>query len=220
MSSDNARQNGKQKSLSPLRRSVKVLEEFINAGMEKFVTACPRPIMAIIAQLLFWPTLWWNQLLRKEGKGSGVQRNWYDRVQPNIILGALPYAKIVPKLKEEGVTDVLNMVAEWEGPVREYEAQGMRLRRIPVIDFTPPSLHDIEEAADFLHQVVEGGGTAYVHCKAGRGRSASVVMGYLIKYRGLTPAQAQRALIDARPHVLHMLDQREVIKQLAVKCGQ
>jgi len=30
---------------------------------------------------------------------------------------------------------------------------------------------------------VEKGGTVYVHCKAGRGRAASAVMGFLIRYR-------------------------------------
>ncbi len=147
------------------------------------------------------------------------------------------------------MTDVLNMVAEWEGPVREYAAHGMQLKRIPVIDFTPPSLADIEQGADFIHQVppstsspthpapsappparssgawrrrgggcgareseaegrrgqvVERGGTVYVHCKAGRGRSASVCMAFLIKHRALSPRAAQRLLTQARPHVLHM----------------
>jgi hypothetical protein len=42
-----------------------------------------------------------------------------------VICGALPRAKLVPKLKEEGVTHVINMVAEWGGPVAEYKAMGI-----------------------------------------------------------------------------------------------
>lgn len=218
MGSESSGGEAKSQKLSPVRRAVKAVEEFINAGMEKFVIACPRPIMAVIAQLLFWPTLWWNQLLKKEGKGKGEARNWYDSIHPNIVLGALPYAKLVPKLKEEGVTHVLNMVAEWEGPVKEYKSLGMTLQRIPVIDFTPPSLADIEQGADYIQEVISSGGTVYVHCKAGRGRSASVCMAYLIKHKGMTPQQAQQHLTQARPHVLHMLDQRAVIKEFAANC--
>ena len=42
-----------------------------------------------------------------------------------VICGALPRAKLVPKLKEEGVTHVVNMVAEWGGPVADYKAMGI-----------------------------------------------------------------------------------------------
>jgi hypothetical protein len=37
---------------------------------------CPKPIMAVIAAALFWPTLWWNQLMKSKKKGA-VQRNWW-----------------------------------------------------------------------------------------------------------------------------------------------
>jgi hypothetical protein len=32
--------------------------------------------MAVIAAALFWPTLWWNQLMKSKKKGA-VQRNWW-----------------------------------------------------------------------------------------------------------------------------------------------
>jgi hypothetical protein len=53
--------------------------------------------------------------------------------------------------------------------------------RFPVIDFTPPSLEIIEAASEYVNEVVSQGGTVYVHCKAGRGRAASVCMAYLIR---------------------------------------
>ena len=46
-------------------------------------------------------------------------------VHVQLICGALPRAKLVPKLKEEGVTHVVNMVAEYGGPVTEYRAAGI-----------------------------------------------------------------------------------------------
>lgn len=121
--------------LAPGKKFVKRLEETVNEGMEVFVRYCPRPIMAMIGMILFWPTLWWNDLLKSKGKGKPGEppRNWYDRVQPRIICGALPRAHLVPKLKEEGVTHVVNMVAEYGGPVKDYQTAGIVQERFPVI---------------------------------------------------------------------------------------
>eukprot|EP00290_Baffinella_frigidus_P006786 CAMPEP_0180136684 /NCGR_PEP_ID=MMETSP0986-20121125/11682_1 /TAXON_ID=697907 /ORGANISM="non described non described, Strain CCMP2293" /LENGTH=176 /DNA_ID=CAMNT_0022077839 /DNA_START=63 /DNA_END=593 /DNA_ORIENTATION=- len=174
--------------------------------------------MALIAKVLFWPTLWWNQLLKSEKPGA-VKRNWFDRVDDHVLLGALPYAKLVPKLKDEGVTHVLNMVAEWGGPVKEYQAASIEQRRVPVIDFTPPSVADIEQASAYINTVVEKGGTVYVHCKAGRGRAASAVMGFLIRYRGMTPLEAQNMLMGKRPHILHVLHARPVMQEFFQQFG-
>ena len=119
--------------LAPGKKFVKRLEETVNEGMEVFVRYCPRPIMAMIGMILFWPTLWWNDLLKSKGKPGEPPRNWYDRVQPRIICGALPRAHLVPKLKEEGVTHVVNMVAEYGGPVKDYQTAGIVQERFPVI---------------------------------------------------------------------------------------
>lgn len=49
------------------------------------------------------------------------------------------------------------------------------------VDFQPPSLSTIHEGLDVIEQVKAGGHSVYVHCKAGKGRSAVVVACYLIK---------------------------------------
>jgi len=201
------------------KKMVKRLEEAVNEGMEVFVRWCPRPIMSVIGMLLFWPTLWWNDLLKSKGKPGEPQRNWYDRVQPQVICGALPRPKLVPKLKEEGVTHVVNMVAEYGGPVKDYKTAGITQVRFPVIDFTPPSLEIIEAASEYVNEVVSQGGTVYVHCKAGRGRAASVCMAYLIRYQGMRAAEAQQALQEKRPHILHVLDKRPVMLEFEKRYG-
>jgi len=41
---------------------------------------------SLTGMLLFWPTLWWNDLLKSKGKPGEPQRNWYDRVQPQVCV--------------------------------------------------------------------------------------------------------------------------------------
>mmetsp|Transcript_9921 Transcript_9921/g.21209 ORF Transcript_9921/g.21209 Transcript_9921/m.21209 type:complete len:303 (-) Transcript_9921:60-968(-) len=202
---------------SGFRRMIKTLEDTVNEGMEVFVRRCPRPIMRIIAAVLFWPTLWWNQALKKSSGADGQARNWYDTIVPGLVCGALPYEALVPEMRAKGVTHVLNMVAEWGGPQRAYAAAGIVQKRIRVIDFTPPTLQDIEEGVAFVKEVMDAGGSVYVHCKAGRGRAASICMGFLIQHRGMSPLEAQEFLTARRPHVLQVLHRRPVIHEFARK---
>ncbi|KAF2348783.1 Dual specificity phosphatase catalytic domain [Trinorchestia longiramus] len=48
---------------------------------------------------------------------------------------------------------------------------------------------------------VENTGRVYVHCKAGRTRSACLVACYLMQVYGLTPMEAVEHMTSKRPHV-------------------
>ena len=54
--------------------------------------------------------------------------------------------------------------------------------RIPTLDFdAAPSVEEIEEGVAFIKSFKEKNESVYIHCKAGRGRSALLVVCYLIK---------------------------------------
>lgn len=163
----------------------------------------------LIARLLFLPTLVWNVLL---GRILGV-RHWWDRVDPHVVLGAMPFRRDVPRLVAEGVRGVVNTCEEYAGPTEEYAAAGIEQLRIPTTDFQPPRLEDIQRAVTFINRFAERGESVYVHCKAGRARSATVVLCWLVAARGLTPEQAQRLLLEKRRHVSRRLTQRAVVQE-------
>ena len=54
---------------------------------------CPRPLMALIARVLFWPTLWWNQLLKSK-KVTRPHRKAYRR--PFCPLPCLDMTLLLP----------------------------------------------------------------------------------------------------------------------------
>ena len=60
---------------------------------------------------------------------------------------------------------------------------------------------------------MEQGNTVYIHCKAGRGRSATVAICWLMSAKSMDPWQAQQHLLDHRSHVHSTLPEREVVKQ-------
>ena len=165
----------------------------------------------LYATLVFYPTLGWNFLLGRVLK----VRNWWDRVDPHVIVGAYPFARDVAGLRAEGVRGVVNTCEEYAGPQTEYAQHDIEQLRIPTTDFTHPKLADVEQAVEFVQQHVANGDTVYIHCKAGRARSATVALCWLMKYRGMTMEEGQKALLNARAHVNSRLTQRPVVQQFA-----
>ena len=161
------------------------------------------------ARLIFFPTLLWNILL---GRWLRV-RNWWDRIDETLIVGAMPMESDVPKMAREGVVAVVNTCDEYAGPESAYQKLGIHQLRVPTVDFTHPTLESVNRAVEFIKQETTGGGTVYVHCKAGRARSATVAMCWLLENRGMTPAEAQALLQEKRPHINKYLFARPVVMQ-------
>ena len=164
---------------------------------------------ALKIKLIYYPTLFWNVLLGRWLK----LRNWWDRIDDQMIIGALPFASDVPKLSHEGVTGVVNTCLEYPGPKEAYGEAGIEQHWMPTVDFTHPKLEDVERAVEFINRQTEQGGTVYVHCKAGRARSATVVMCWLIDAKGMTPGEAQKLLLEKRPHVNPHVESRPVVQK-------
>ena len=151
----------------------------------------------IAARLLFWPTLAWNVLLGRVLR----LRAWWSHVDDGTILGALPFSSDVASLQAEGVRAVVNMCEEYAGPEEVYERAGIVQLRLPTIDFTAPSLEHLKRGVAFIEQYVSAGQGVYVHCKAGRGRSATMMLCWLVATKDMTPEEAYAFLLKKRPHV-------------------
>jgi atypical dual specificity phosphatase len=164
----------------------------------------------LYARTVYYPTLAYNILL---GRILGVRR-WWDRVDANCILGAVPLGKDPAKLKELGVTGVVNMCEEYAGPAAEYQRLGIEQLWLPTTDFQHPTAEMVERGAEFIEKHKQQGGCVYVHCKAGRARSATIVLWWLVRFGGMTPEAAQDKLLQIRKHVNPRVFQRPVIVEL------
>lgn len=165
----------------------------------------------IFAKLVFWPTYFWNLLNVKVRKIW----NWWDRIDDHVIVGALPHRFDVKGMVADGVTGVVNTCEEYEGPLAEYEEAKIEQFRMPTIDFTHPKLEDVEAAVSFIEKHAAKNGTVYVHCKAGRARSATVAICWLIHQHRMAPDKALEKLISCRKQTLRKILKRPVVKQFA-----
>ncbi len=128
-------------------------------------------------------------------------------IDPRVSLGSMPFSWNVRELAEtHGVTHVVNMCSEFSGPQREYARYGIKQLRLPSPDNCPISIQSVDAALQFI--AAEDDSTPstpstsaqpkkpkhiFVHCKAGMGRSATVVLCWILHSRraeGLTVADA------------------------------
>ncbi|KAK6236404.1 hypothetical protein SCA6_011741 [Theobroma cacao] len=160
-----------------------------------------RALVGAGARILFYPTLLYNVFRNK----IQSEFRWWDEVDQFLLLGAVPFPKDVRRLKQLGVGGVITLNEPFETlvPTSLYHAYGIDHLVIPTRDYLfAPSISEISRAVDFIHKNASCGRTTYVHCKAGRGRSTTIVLCYLVEHKQMTPAGALEYVRSRRPRVL------------------
>lgn len=99
------------------------------------------------------------------------------QVGPNLYLGRRLLSAEVRKARPLQWQAVLDLAAEFS-EAREF--CGLEnYRSLPLLDATAPTLNQLREAVGFLREMIPNG-PVYVHCALGHGRSATVVLAYLL----------------------------------------
>ncbi|KAG7606320.1 Dual specificity phosphatase catalytic domain [Arabidopsis thaliana x Arabidopsis arenosa] len=173
-----------------------------------------RALIGAGGRILFYPTLLYNLVRFK----LQSQFRWWDQIDEYLLMGAVPFRKDVPRLKKLGVGGVITLNEPYETlvPSSLYSAYEMEHLVIPTRDYLfAPSIVDITLAVNFIHKNALLGKTTYVHCKAGRGRSTTVVLCYLIEHKSMTVAAAFEHVRSIRPRVLLHPSQRKVVEEFS-----
>eukprot|EP01039_Chlorochromonas_danica_P005029 gene5030-5521_t len=135
---------------------------------------------------------------------------WFSVVDDNLLLGAIPLKddRHDEQLSKLGVKLILSVVEPFEietetlmgRPVlpSEWKALGIDHIVLSSQDFLPPSHDVLDRGAEVLDRYLANGHRVYVHCKSGRGRSASVIAAYLFKYQKIDMTIAQVQLKSRR----------------------
>uniref|UniRef100_A0ACD6AAJ4 Uncharacterized protein n=1 Tax=Avena sativa TaxID=4498 RepID=A0ACD6AAJ4_AVESA len=168
------------------------------------------------ARALFYPTLLYNVVRSK----VQAEFRWWDEVDQFILLGAVPFRRDVPRLQKLGVHGVVTLNEPFETlvPSSMYQSRGIDHLVIPTRDYMfAPSLVDISQAVDFIHRNTSLGRMTYIHCKAGRGRSTTIVLCYMVKYKNMTPTAAFEYVRSKRTRVLLTRSQWRVVQEFSTK---
>ncbi|CAF1700070.1 unnamed protein product [Brassica oleracea var. botrytis] len=175
-------------------------EEIVVSRGNVIVLTTKMALVGVGARALFYPTLVYNVVRNK----VEAEFHWWDRVAQFILLGAVPFQSDVPRLKELGVCGVITLNEPYETlvPSSLYKSYCIDHLVIATRDYCfAPSMEAICQAVDFIHRNASLGKTTYVHCKAGRGRSTTVVICYLVQHKHMTPEAAYDYVKSIRPRV-------------------
>lgn len=131
------------------------------------------------------------------GRGKVKSERAMSRVTPEgLYVGGWMAASERENLDARRIAHVVNVgggECRFDGAGVEYLFLGVRDR--PDAQLLPY----LEDAAAFVRRGLAGHGGVLVHCRGGISRSPTVVLAYLVRYRGLSLAQAQFVVACARP---------------------
>ncbi|KAJ9549972.1 hypothetical protein OSB04_022515 [Centaurea solstitialis] len=171
-----------------------------------------RVLVGAGGRALFYPTLLYN-LVRNKFQS---EFRWWDQIQEFLLLGAVPFPADVKRLKDLGVHGVITLNEPYETlvPTSLYTAHGIHHLVLPTRDYLfAPSIHDICQAVNFIHGKALLKQATYVHCKAGRGRSTTIVICYLVQHRHMSPDVAYAFVRSIRPRVLLASAQWQAVQE-------
>lgn len=174
-------------------------------------------ILRTVYRAGFLPSLSYNVVLNKLNL-----RPWYNRVDDKVIIGALPWLSIKEELIDrENVRGVVSMnenfeltwLKNWVAGSEHWLQSNVRFLQLQTQDiFETPSQDKLKTGVDFILSS-EIGYSVYVHCKAGRTRSATLVCCYLMKRNNWTPEEAHKFLAEKRPQLALHKPQWKALKQ-------
>ena len=125
-----------------------------------------------------------------------------DHVSPTLVLGSLPRGHgDIAALRADGVTEAVSLNERHELALQEadFARHGIRLTVLPTVDMQAPSPESVEGALAAFDRAAASGGRAFVHCLAGRGRSATVAACHMNRVYGMSPSSAVSHLQSHRP---------------------
>ncbi|CAG5131770.1 unnamed protein product [Candidula unifasciata] len=154
-------------------------------------------------KILFLPSLGLNTLMTKIGG-----RRWYDRIDETVLLGALPIKSVTRNLIEkENVRAMISVTEDFELKHMVYSSEelkslGVDRLQLRTTDYIgTPTQEQILQAMHFIRSHQRMNHCVYIHCKAGRTRSATVAACYVMQHNQWTPEKAVEFIKSKRPHI-------------------
>ena len=95
-------------------------------------------------------------------------------------------------------------------------AAGLRQLHLPVRDFAAPTLEQLDRGVRAIDEELARGGAVAVHCRAGLGRTGTLIACYFVA-RGMNAEQAIARVRRRRPGSVESWEQAEAVRAFAAQ---
>ena len=140
-------------------------------------------------------------------------RKRVDHVNEWLRVGAAVPADEYERLREAGVTHVVDLREEDEADIARLATLGIVHRHVPVPNNTAPTTEQLAAVADWFADEADDSSAMYVHCAGGFGRAGTMADGLLV-HSGLTLEEAEHTVRAARPEISINDEQRAWLRDL------
>jgi protein tyrosine phosphatase (PTP) superfamily phosphohydrolase (DUF442 family) len=139
-----------------------------------------------------------------------------SQITANLFLGGQYNLRGLQKLKEMGITAIINM--RMHSIYQAARFQGFHYLHLPTPDNTAPKLEDLVKGAEFARDEIKNGGKVYIHCRQGLGRGPTMAIAYLEKMGAtfedaFATVKRARSFISPRPSQIKRLKELEIYFQ-------
>ena len=125
--------------------------------------------------------------------------DWFDQMAPQIWMGGAPtYDRDYDYLLETDIKAVVDIREEREDDRQLYSQNDIDYLKLKVLDVMVPSAEQLDQGTTFIHQHVEAGDKVLIHCAKGRGRSATMMAAYLMRYEDMSFDEARQMMVSKR----------------------
>ena len=143
-----------------------------------------------------------NNLKNKKRKHNRHEYTDISPITDKLFIGNKRIAKDIDKLKEHGITHVINCAVELEHYVEEYDNKSITWLWLPMYDcsFTGNVADYIEESIKFIDETLNNNNDnkILIHCAAGISRSSSITIAYLMYKHNLRYERAFSRVVSKR----------------------
>lgn len=132
------------------------------------------------------------------------EENAMDEIYPNVYLGAVRCIK--KRALMQGIQAVVSALDEGRFPVgvvrarldKEYPGQMYHLRVTLDDDEDADIAQFFDLVANWVNEQVKAGRTVLIHCVAGHSRSVTLLLYYMLRYRGLKSVKKALEFVQER----------------------
>lgn len=142
---------------------------------------------------------------------------WIDK--PHLLGSSNPSDADIEKLRGDGFDVLVSLLCE-QAQLPRYDVirvrtLGFERHNIPVQDFHPPTVDQLEQFVKLLRDLPTGARTI-VHCQGGIGRTGTFAAAYFVA-KGMTVPDAVAHVRKARHHAVETPEQEATLNEFASK---